>query len=96
MHNRPRPIIYRDIKPANILVSSRAADTSHIRIKLSDFGLAKEGTPKTHCGTEQYAAPEIMQKKGYTPAVDIWFLGVVVLELAHGLLSRPSAGAIAA
>ncbi|KAI9764520.1 MAG: hypothetical protein M1835_007554 [Candelina submexicana] len=56
---------------------------------LVDFGLAKnDSTLKTFCGTNQYAAPEIWDHY-YTVMVDIWSLGVVVLEYGYGL-PKPS------
>lgn len=77
-------ITHRDIKPENILVELRYPE---LKTKLSDFGLSSdESRLKTFCGTELYAAPEV-SKNGtqYTNAVDIWSLGVVALQMAHGL-----------
>ena len=55
-------------------------------IKLVDFGLAKnDSSLKTFCGSNEYAAPEIWGRHHYTAMVDIWSLGVVVLEYAYGL-----------
>ena len=81
---------HRDIKPDNVLVKSRQ-DPLHI--KLADFGLVQQNhLLRTRCGTDYYAAPEIwvrQEEKGkglcaYTPVVDIWSLGVVVLQYARG------------
>jgi len=77
-------IIYRDLKPENILI----ANDGHIR--LTDFGLCKEGiqantTTSTFCGTPEYLAPEILLKKPYTRAVDWWCLGSVIYEMLFGL-----------
>ncbi|KAK4994909.1 Serine/threonine kinase [Elasticomyces elasticus] len=73
---------HRDIKPANILVVSRGP----LGIKLADFGLAKDlSALATVCGTELYAAPEIWKGSGYTSAVDIWSLGLVVFQFLYGL-----------
>lgn len=82
MHSKD--IIYRDLKPENILIDS----TGHIR--LTDFGLCKEGiqaytTTSTFCGTPEYLAPEILLKKPYTRAVDWWCLGSVIYEMLFGL-----------
>ncbi|KAK5141074.1 hypothetical protein LTR04_002730, partial [Oleoguttula sp. CCFEE 6159] len=83
-----RGFAHRDIKPANILVASRVP----FSIKLADFGLAKDVSAlKTCCGTYLYTAPEIWKGSGYTSAVDIWSLGVVVFEFAYGL-PKPERG----
>ena len=82
LHSHSPPLTHRDIKPANILVRSRIPFV----IKLVDFGLAKnDSTLKTFCGSNEYAAPEIWGRQHYTAMVDIWSLGVVVLQFGYGL-----------
>jgi serine/threonine-protein kinase Chk2 len=86
LHGRHEPIAHRDLKPQNILVKSR--DPLHI--KLADFGLAKAGTLETHCGTFAYSPPEMQpdsRSRRHTVAVDIWSLGVVILQFGYGLPS---------
>ncbi|SPQ20563.1 58b91467-99f2-4e1f-b778-eb56634c081b [Thermothielavioides terrestris] len=86
LHCRREPIAHRDLKPQNILVKSR----NPLHIKLADFGLAKAGSLKTYCGTATYRPPEIQmdnRSQRYTVAVDIWSLGVVILQLGYGLPS---------
>lgn len=71
----------------NVLV----ARISPIWVKIADFGTSKQqiNTLHTRCGTQSYQAPELLallprkfQKKiGYTRAVDLWALGVMVHEI---------------
>jgi len=75
-------LAHRDIKPENILLQSRTP----FLIKLGDFGLAKnDSILETFCGSNAYAAPEIWEGRSYTTAVDIWSLGVIVLQYAYCL-----------
>ena len=78
-------MVYRDLKPENILLDSKG------HIKLTDFGLSKileteDDKAYTICGTPQYLAPEILEKKGYDKAVDWWSLGCVMYEMLVGKL----------
>jgi outer membrane protein assembly factor BamB/tRNA A-37 threonylcarbamoyl transferase component Bud32 len=76
----PRPIIFRDIKPQNIMLDNRG------RIRLIDFGIARlfqSGQKGTMIGTEGYSPPE--QYRGIAePRVDIYALGATM----HHLLSK--------
>jgi len=74
-------VVYRDIKPENILIHSSG------HIKLTDFGFAKylkDARTYTACGTPVYMAPEIIRKKCYGFAVDWWALGVLTYEMLSG------------
>ena len=81
---------HRDIKPANILVKS----LSPFHVQLADFGFTSKGLLKTICGSYCYAAPEIFSAYNdpdpeYTSAVDIWAIGVVLLQFCTSLPSAP-------
>lgn len=72
--------VHRDIKPENLLIDEKEC------VKLCDFGWCIEVTNKreTFCGTFEYMAPEIIQELPYNHSVDIWSLGVLLYEMAHG------------
>jgi serine/threonine protein kinase len=82
-HRHQPPIIHRDIKPNNILVSISG---DGYLAKVSDFGLAREVNPltlmATAAGTLSFKAPEVfVTDKSDSPAGDIWSLGVTLYLL---------------
>lgn len=78
-------IVYRDLKPENVLLDVNG----HIR--LTDFGLSKEGISNSSsgansfCGTPEYLAPEILNRQGHGRAVDWWSLGALLYEMLTSL-----------
>ncbi|KAI0545087.1 kinase-like domain-containing protein [Xylaria curta] len=86
-------IVHGDIKPENLLYEEEPA----FKVVISDFGLAKmtdqSTQPKTQSGTTRYMAPEVIcsSADSYKESVDIWSLGVVILEGMYRLpgLSAP-------
>lgn len=84
LHNRKPPVIYRDLKPANVI--ERPDGT----VALIDFGAAREYKPGNRkdtvlLGTRGYAAPEQYEESGQSDArTDIYCLGVMLFQLLTG------------
>jgi serine/threonine protein kinase len=82
---KEKSIMHRDIKVANILLSTE--DPQKAKVKLCDFGFSKYLTrsiTQTQLGTPLYMAPEIFNSTSYNYKVDIWSLGVVSFEILCG------------
>ena len=80
---RPHPIIYRDMKPSNIMLQPDGS------LKLIDFGIAREykqesNADTTYIGTKGYAAPEQFGKAQTDARTDIYSLGVTMYHLLTG------------
>jgi len=82
-------IIHRDLKPENLMLTHRPNAAFGIEVKIIDFGLSKfmhEPMAKSFLGTRGYLAPEMLQRRQYSRAVDTWALGVIVFVLVCGCL----------
>lgn len=82
LHTRPQPIIYRDLKPANLMI-----DSNTNRVMLIDFGIARwvnrQEKGVTAVGTMGYAPPELFSGQA-DPRVDIYSLGATMFHLLTG------------
>lgn len=81
-------IVHRDLKLENLLLHGELPKAV---VKIADFGLSKvfssNATLSTVCGSPLYMAPELLmldQKSAYSPAVDIWSVGVILFILLAG------------
>jgi len=82
LHNHNPPIIYRDLKPANLMIDGNSG-----RVMLIDFGIArtvaKQEKGVTAVGTMGYAPPELFSGK-VEPRSDIYSLGATMFHLLTG------------
>ncbi len=82
LHTRPKSIIYRDLKPANLMIDGNTG-----RVMLIDFGIARwvkqEEKGVTAVGTMGYAPPELFGGR-VEPRSDIYSLGATMFHLLTG------------
>lgn len=88
LHHREPPVVYRDLKPANVMVRDDGA------VRLVDFGIAEELAPDGSgdgrlVGSRGYSAPEQMDPSGVRPATldgraDVYALGTTLYSLLTG------------
>ncbi|MCC6975810.1 MAG: serine/threonine protein kinase [Anaerolineae bacterium] len=84
LHQLERPVIHRDLKPDNVLL------TAGDEVRIVDFGLAARleqavGFVRGVAGTPHYIAPEVLVREESGPASDIYSIGVMLYQLLTGV-----------
>lgn len=93
-------VVHRDVKPSNILMSASTRTDREWTAKLTDFGIAfgmddpRLTSPGIAVGTAAYMAPEQVNNAELTPAVDIYSLGLVLIEALTGEPAFPMTGGV--
>ena len=78
LHTRNPPIIHRDVKSLNILV------TKDWKATIADFGLTKikdKAMLSTRCGSPVWSAPEVLRGEPYDESADVYSFGIVLWEI---------------
>jgi hypothetical protein len=97
-------VVHRDVKPANVLLDAvpDAARDAPFTAKLSDFGIAmvvdsaRVTSAGLTVGTANYLAPEQLRGGEIGPSVDIYSLGLLLIEAFSGVPAFPGHGVEAA
>merc|ERR1711959_42833 len=93
-HLRSQGLIHRDIKPENIMFKDKTDEPNSPKtLKLIDFDTCQENVPDSPkatkiVGTPGYIAPESFTGE-YTPASDLWSVGVILYILLTGDMPYP-------
>lgn len=85
LHNQNPPLIHRDIKSSNILLSGGNGKTGRLTAKIGDFGSSKfmdDSEPGLYMSTLLYNSPEFIQDpKLNSKGIDLYAFGIVMAEL---------------
>lgn len=84
LHTQHPPIIFRDIKPANVMLTPRA-DVYLIDLGIARFFKAGQQKDTTALGSHGYAAPEQYGQRQSTPATDLYGLGATLHTALTGI-----------
>lgn len=89
LHAQPSPVIFRDLKPSNIMVTPAG------QVKLIDFGIARtfkqgQAHDTVSMGSENYAAPEQWGRAQSDGRADIYGLGATLYHLLAGVPPLPA------
>ena len=81
---KPHPILHRDVSSANVLLEPSVQ--GKWKAKLSDYGSAnlQENVHTAGPGSPVYSAPEATTPKLHSPAMDIYSVGILLVEMATG------------
>ena len=87
-----RRVLHRDMKTANVFLTTQTQAEGRLIVKIGDLGVAKLlGTGKafaeTMVGTPYYLSPELVQDQPYNGQSDLWALGIILYECCT--LKRP-------
>ncbi|CAI5486062.1 unnamed protein product [Closterium sp. Naga37s-1] len=89
-HCHASGVVHRDIKPENILLAAKDEAAGKLHLKLADFGLAvmlRAGQQAVGMyGSAVYMSPEVVCRRPYGPAVDLWGLGVILYTALSGYM----------
>ena len=83
---KPQPILHRDVSSANVLLEPSVQ--GNWKAKLSDYGSAnlQENVLTAGPGSPVYSAPEATTPKLHSPSMDIYSVGILLVEMATGEL----------